>query len=81
MFFNILTCHYLHVGNLDTGFKYEMTTNEGKVAELVTSEMDLGVKVDSKLKFLEHINNKVSIANRKVGIILGPLPVSIKRCF
>ena len=58
MFFNILECHHLHIGNLETDFKYEMTTNECKIAiEQVKSERDLGVIVDRKLKFREHINN------------------------
>ena len=73
MFFNILKCHHLHIGNLDTEFRYEMTINEGKSAvERVTSEKDLGVTVENKLKFREHINDKVSIANRNLGIIFRP---------
>ena len=60
----------MHIGNLVTDFKYEMTANEGKIAiEQVKSERDLGVIVDSKLKFREHINNKVNLANRNLGII------------
>ena len=70
MFFNILKCHHLHIGNLETDFKYEITINEGKIAiEQVKSERDLGVIVDRKLKFREHINNKVNLANRNLGII------------
>ena len=70
MFFNILKCHHLHIGNLEADFKYEMTTNECKIGiEQVKSERDLEVIVDSKLKFREHINNKVNLANRNLGII------------
>ena len=70
MFINILKCHHLHIGNLDTEFRYEMTTNQGIVAiERVTSEKDSGETVDNKLKLRDHINNEVSIANRNLGII------------
>ena len=39
------------------------------VVEKVTSEKDLGVTFDQKLKFTDHINNKVNKANRNVGLI------------
>ena len=51
-------------------YKLQITTNEGKTAiEQVKSEHDMGVIVDSKLKFHEHSNNKVSLANHNLGII------------
>ena len=83
MFFNILKCHHLHIGiNLDTEFKYEMTTSEGKaVIEQVKSECDLGVTVDSRLKFRDHINKKVSIANRNLGIIFRTFTFIDKEMF
>ena len=82
MLFSILKCHHLRIGNLDTEFRYKMTTNEGKVAiERVTSEKDLGVTVDSKLKFREHINHKVSIANRNLGIIFRTFTYLAKEMF
>ena len=82
MFFNILKCHHLHIGNLETDFKYEMTTNEGKIAnEQVISERDLGVIVDSKLKFREYINNKVNLANRNLGIIFRTFSYIDKEMF
>ena len=82
MFFNILKCHHLHIGNLDTEFKYEMTTSEGKaVIEQVKSECDLGVTVDSRLKFRDHINKKVSIANRNLGIIFRTFTYIDKEMF
>ena len=49
MIFNIIKCHHLHIGNLETDFKYEMTTYQGKIEiEQVKSECDLGVIDDSK---------------------------------
>ena len=39
------------------------------VVEKVTSEKDLGVTFDQKLKFIEHINNNINKANRNVGLI------------
>ena len=84
MFFNILKCHNLHIGNLETDFKYEMTTNKGKLAiEQVKSERDLGVivTVDSKLKFREHINNKVILANRNLGIFFMTFSYIDKKMF
>ena len=59
-----------------------MAINEGKVAvEPVTSEKDLGVTVDNKLKFREHINDKVSIANRNLGIIFRTFTYLDKEMF
>ena len=70
------------IGNLESEVKYEMTTNEGKTAiEPVKSERDLGVTVDSKLKFREHVNNKVSLANRNLGIILRTFTYIDKEMF
>ena len=82
MFFNILKCHNLHIGNLETDFKYEMTTNEGRLAtEQVKSERDLGVIVDSRLKFREHINNKVKLANRNLALIFRTFSYIDKEMF
>ena len=35
----------------------------------VESEKDLGVFIDERLNFREHITKKVNIANRNLGII------------
>ena len=37
--------------------------------EKVDSEKDLGVIIDKDLKFTEHINSKIKIANTNVGLI------------
>ena len=37
--------------------------------EIVTREKDLGITIDCKLNFRDHIAQKVNIANRNLGII------------
>ena len=37
--------------------------------EKVHSEKDLGVIIDKSLKYTEHINSKIKIANRNLGLI------------
>ena len=60
----------LHVGPQDTGYTYTMQTDNGPQAiEKVTNEKDLGVIIDSKLTFRDHISAKVNLANRNLGII------------
>ena len=35
----------------------------------VDSEKDLGIKVDTKLSFEQHINDKVNKANQMMGLV------------
>ena len=50
--------------------QYTMKSGVERVSlEQVTSEKDLGVTVDNKLLFREHISKKSAIANRNLGII------------
>ena len=59
-----------------------MQTDTGPiVVEKVTSEKDLGVTFDQKLKFTEHINNKVNKANRNVGLIFRTFAYMNKEMF
>ena len=47
-----------------------MTSDTGILEnETVEQEKDLGVTMDSKLNFRQHIASKVSVANRNLGII------------
>ena len=39
------------------------------VDELSCSQKDLGVITDKDLKFTEHINSKIKVANRNLGLI------------
>ena len=70
MLFNIKKCHQLHVGHNETGYTYTMQTHDGNHAiEKVSYEKDLGVIIDSKLTFRDHVTSKVNLANRNFGII------------
>ena len=70
MLFNIIKCHHLHIGTHDRGIKYTMSSNNREIElEKVDSEKDLGVIIDKNLTFRDHINSKVNIANRNLGII------------
>ena len=42
---------------------------EPTIIAKVDSEKDLGVTVDKSLKFTEHIDNKIKLANRNLGLI------------
>ena len=69
MLCNIKRCKHLHIGPSIAG-DYYMPSESGIVpTEKVKAEKDLGVMIDSKLNFRQHISKKVSIANRNLGII------------
>ncbi|MCG7877512.1 MAG: reverse transcriptase domain-containing protein [Candidatus Thiodiazotropha endolucinida] len=70
MLFNATKCHHLRIGKQEAGIKYTMTANE-QVIELETAknEKDLGVIIDQKLSFRDHITSKDNTANRNLGII------------
>ena len=70
MRFNFTKCHHMHIGKHNTGTKYTM--QDGKEIfelETVKTEKDLGVTIDCNLSFRDHINSKVNLANRNLGII------------
>ena len=74
MFYNTDKCHQLHIGKQDTDFMYTMQTrNQRTELERVDKEKDLRVIVHSKLNFRDHINTKVNLANRNLGIIFRTL--------
>ena len=59
------------VGHNETGYTYTMQTYDGThPIEKVANEKDLGVIIDSKLTFRDHITSKVNLANRNLGIFL-----------
>ena len=67
--FNPDKCHVLTIGNFENirhTERYELYGNE---LEHVFEEKDLGVYVDSDLKFEAHIASKVNKANSIVGLI------------
>ena len=70
MKFNFTKCHHMHIGKHDIGTKYTMQDgNEIFELENVKNEKDLGIVIDSNLSFRDHINSKVNLANRNLGII------------
>ncbi|MCG8047037.1 MAG: reverse transcriptase domain-containing protein [Candidatus Thiodiazotropha endolucinida] len=70
MFFNPTKCHHLQVGNFEIPTTYTMKSGaETHEIIKVKHEKDLGVTIDSKLTFREHITTKVNLANRNLGII------------
>ena len=70
MLFNIKKCKHLHLGSVTTDSKYFMPSDSGNVLiEKVEEKKGLGIIIDSKLNFRQHIANKVSIANRNLDVI------------
>ena len=74
MRFNFTKCHHMHIGKYKTGTKYTMQDgNDTFELETVKSEKDLGVTIDCNLSFRDHINSKVNLAYRNLGIIFRTL--------
>ena len=70
MCFNYNKCKHLHIGNNELNIEYCMSTDSETFKKLnVNSENDLGLIVDRGLKFSEHINKKISKANKMLGLI------------
>ena len=65
--FNKNKCKHIHLGqNEDSSAIYYM---DGEIITKTSQEKDLGVIVDNKLKFQDHINTQVKKANKILGII------------
>jgi len=64
--FNISKCKVLHIGLDDYPSSY---TLNGTVIETVSSMRDLGVQIDSSLKFHQHTSITVNKANRVLSVI------------
>ena len=64
-------CKVMHLGRTNPKTTYHMKTEEGGYHELeeVEVEKDLGVEVDNKLKFSNHIQSKVNKANKVLGCL------------
>ena len=60
---------------------YKMGSGENTEIQKVKAEKDLGVTIDDKLKFREHITQKVNIANRNLGIIFRTFSYMDKEMF
>ena len=64
--FNVDKCSEMHLGSNNIEKEYKMNTN---IIKKVKEEKDLGVLVDSKLQFKQHIDNVCNNANKTLGII------------
>ena len=67
--FNPDKCHVLTLGKFENIKHAHRYTIYGQELEHVSDEKDLGVVIDSELKFVEHISQKVKKANSMVGLI------------
>ena len=82
MLFNNKKCHHMHVGENSAVSTYKMGSGENRTEiQKVKAEKDLGVTIDDKLKFREHITQKVNIANRNLGIIFRTFSYMDKEMF
>ena len=70
VFFNFKKCKHMHLGRHGMNQPYRMKKGQELIPmEKVDSEKDLGVIIDKSLTFTEHINSKIKIANRNLGLI------------
>ena len=83
MSFNIEKCHSLHMGSNNNKHQYTIPKLSDQITKensssytytfhnlsQVTEEKDLGVLVDEELKFKKHIEDKISTANKMLGLI------------
>jgi hypothetical protein len=70
--FNADKCSTLHLGNRNLNWDYQMRKHGSKdrvVLKGSDAERDLGVMVDSELKFSKHVETQVNKANRILGLI------------
>ena len=68
--FNASKCKTLYLGKENVRHGYSMASSSGQVTlEQTTCEKDLGVLVDDKLSFDEHISQAVKKANSKLAMI------------
>ena len=58
------------IGSHDMNQTYTMKKGQELIPiEKVDSKKDLGVIIDKDLNFTEHINSKIKVANRNLGLI------------
>ena len=82
MFYNTDKCHRFHIGENTEASKYEIGSGDNRsTIKRVESEKDLGISIDKKLNFHEHITKKVNIANRNLGIIFRSFTYMGKEMF
>ena len=71
LMFNTKKCKHMHMGKKQQSETYYIKDNSNKISEIsqVVNEKDLGVIFDKNLNFSDHIQTKVNLANRNLGII------------
>ena len=63
-------CHVMHIGANNPKIDYTMSKgNAQHTLEKVQTEKDLGIHLDERLKFSEHINTKINKANQILGCL------------
>ena len=63
-------CHVMHIGANNPKIDYTMSKgNAQHTLEKVQTEKDLGIHLDDRLKFSEHINTKINKANQILGCL------------
>ena len=68
--FSVNKCKVLKIGKNDQIVKYSMDTLEGKIElEKVQHEKNLGIIFDTDLKFSQHIQENITKANQRIGLI------------
>ena len=65
-YLNVDKCSVIHLGNHNLNANYNIGKEQLKTS---TCERDLGVTLDSNLKFSEHCNQVVKQANSTLGLI------------
>ena len=78
MEFNVEKCKILHIGSNNPKHKYSM--DEKELIETV-EEKDLGILIDCKLDFGNHIKEIVGRANRMIGLIRAAFACLNKKMF
>ncbi|XP_077980268.1 uncharacterized protein LOC144435555 [Glandiceps talaboti] len=68
--FNASQCKTMHMGHNNTNFQYTMDSGNTQTAlETTLLEKDLGVFVDTELKFSPHVQKQENKANQILGLI------------
>ena len=69
--FNTSKCSVMHLGHNNPRHTYRMRDNDGedRVLEETELEKDLGLHIDNKLSFRQHVNQAETKGNRILGLI------------
>ena len=83
LMFNTKKCKHKHMGEKQQSETYYIKDNSNKISEIsqVVNEKDLGVIFDKNLNFSDHIQTKVNLANRNLGIIFKTFSYMDKKMF